>query len=100
MNNQDDQLHRLLQQWQEIEPSAQFEARVWRQIRESAPSRVPSFADWLRGWLPRPMFALAAAAVAGVVIGVSSAVVSVPVAPATEQLGFLAPHTLAGALGR
>ena len=96
MNNQDDQLHRLLQQWRGIEPSTNFDAQVWRRLRQHAPADVPSFADWLRGWLPRPVLALSAAAVAGLVIGVSSGMFSVPIPPATEQLGFLGPSTLAG----
>jgi hypothetical protein len=96
MNNQDDQLHRLLQQWREIEPAANFEAQVWRRIRQPA----PAWADWLRAWVPRPAVALPVAVAAGVVIGIGSGLFSVPAVPATEQLSFLAPHTLAGSLGR
>jgi hypothetical protein len=100
MNNQDDQLHRLLQQWQAIEPSINFDAQVWRRIRQSTPVGAPSFADWLRSLLPRPVFALTAATVAGVMIGVSSGMFSAPVTHAPGQLSFLAPGTLAGALRR
>lgn len=98
MNHQDDQLHRLLQQWKEIEPASNFDAQVWRQIRQPEPNPAPSFADWLRGWLPRP--ALAVAVVAGMVIGVTSGWLSLPVTRPSEQLSFLAPDTLAGALRR
>jgi hypothetical protein len=97
MNNQDDQLHRLLQQWKEIEPASNFDAQVWRQIHEPAPVRR---AAWLLDWLPRPAFALPAAVVLGLIIGIGSGLFSVPVTPHTEQLSFLAPDTLAGALRR
>jgi len=96
MNNQDDQLRRLLQQWREIEPTANFEAQVWRRIRQP----VPSWADWLRAWVPRPAWAWPVAIAAGVVIGIGSGMFSTPASPATEQLSFLAPNTLAGSLGR
>jgi hypothetical protein len=89
MNNQDDQLHRFLQQWKDIEPSADFDARVRRRI----PEPQPTFADWLCGWLPRPAFALGAAAVVGAVIGVAGGWFSV--APASG-FGLLGPDTLAG----
>lgn len=98
MNDQDEQLHRLLRQWPEIEPGPYFAAQVWRRIQH-APAR-PTWADWLHSWVPRPALALPAAVVAGVVIGVSSALMSVPAAPAGEQLSFLAADTLAGRLLR
>jgi len=93
MNNQDDQLHRLLQQWKEIEPASNFDAQVWRRIRQSEPEPAPTFADWLRGWLPQPAFALATAVIVGAVIGASSGLFS---APPPGGLGLLAPDTLAG----
>jgi len=93
MNNQDDQLHRLLQQWKEIEPSTNFDAQVWRRITGTQPEHKPTFADWLRLWLPRPAFALGAAAVVGAAIGIAGGWHSV--APASGA-GFLAPDTLAG----
>ena len=98
MNNQnnDDPLHRLLQQWREIEPSNQFEAGVRRRIRLVPPERTPAFADWLRRWLPQPAFAWTAAAIAGVVIGATSGLVSVPPAAPPAEVRFLAPETLAG----
>ena len=37
MNPNDDKLKQLLGQWREIEPRAQFEADVWRRIRQPAP---------------------------------------------------------------
>lgn len=107
MNNQDDQLHRLLQQWKGIEPPANFDTQVWRRIRQAGTSRAQrdaegeggnpehasTFADWLRGWLPQPAFALAAAVIVGAVIGASSGLFS---APLPGGLGLLAPDTLAG----
>lgn len=96
MNNQDDQLHRLLQRWEEIEPAGNFDAQVWRRVGETK----PTFADWLRDWLPRPALALTAATVAGVVIGVWSGLFSTPATRAPQQLSFLAPDTLAGTLRR
>jgi hypothetical protein len=96
MNN-DDQLDQLLRQWKEIEPTADFDAAVWRRIAGTFPEHKPSFADWLRdavrAWLPRPAFAMAAAVVIGAGIGVASGVFSV--AP-ERGFGFLAPDTLAG----
>jgi hypothetical protein len=103
MNNQDDQLHRLLQQWKEIEPASNFDARVWRQIQVGTARRAVrpgTLADWLRSWLPRPALALPAAVVLGLVIGIGSGLFSVPATTHTEQLSFLAPDTLAGALRR
>jgi len=94
MNHQDDQLHRLLQHWREVEPAGNFDAQVWRRIRQSEPARRP----WLIDWLPRPAWTLAAAVAVGLVIGIASGVFSAPVVPPTEQLSFLAPTTLAGAL--
>ena len=96
MNN-DDQLNNLLRQWKEIEPSADFDARVWRKIAGTIPEHKPSFADWfrnsVRAWLPRPAFAMAAAVVIGATIGVASGIFSV--AP-ERGLGLLALDTLAG----
>ena len=102
MNNQDDQLHRLLQQWKDIEPASNFDAQVWRQIQAGTTRRVvrPSFADWLLDWLPRPAFALPAAVAVGLIVGIGSGLFSVPTPPRTEQLSFLASDTLAGALRR
>lgn len=96
MNNQDDQLHRLLSQWREIEPTTNFAAQVWRRIRQPELVRRP----WIVEWLPRPAFAMAVSVVAGLVIGIFSGMYSAPVTPPTEQLSFLAPVTLAGALRR
>jgi hypothetical protein len=96
MNNPNEKLHQLLRQWQEIEPAANFDAHVWRRIRQPA----PSFAGWWHDWLPQPAFALAAAVVAGLVIGVSSGMFSAPVVQPAEQLSFLAPNTLAGSFSR
>ena len=98
MNNQhnDDPLHRLLQQWREIEPSTQFEADVHRRLRLAAPEPASSFADGLRRWLTQPAFALTAAAIAGAAIGATSGLVSVPPSAPPTEVRFLAPATLAG----
>jgi hypothetical protein len=93
MNNQDDQLHRLLQQWQEIEPPTNFDAQVWHRIAGTKPEHSPTFADWLCGWLPQPAFALAAAVAIGIAAGWYS------VAP-ERGFGLLGPDTLAGSYVR
>jgi hypothetical protein len=102
MSNQDEQLHRLLQQWKAIEPPANFDAQVWQRIQAGTDHRTvrPTLTGWLRDLLPRPAFALPAAVVLGLIIGIGSGLFSVPVRPHTEQLSFLAPDTLAGALRR
>ena len=92
-------LHQLLKQWNDIEPAGNFEANVWRRIRLAQPAPAPALADWLRAWLPRPVLALAAAVVAGVIIGAWSGLFSVPTR-STEQLSFLGRDTLAGILQR
>ncbi len=89
-------LSQLLRQWRDIEPRGNFEANVWRRIRQSAP---PAPVGW-RAWLPQPVFALAAAVIVGVAIGVGSGWFAVPATTAPEQLSFLAPQTLTGALRR
>jgi len=93
MSNQDNQLHQLLQQWKEIEPSPNFDAQVWRRLRQ----RKPTFADWLRLWLPRPAFALGAAAAVGAAIGIASGWFSVV---PDRGFGLLGPDTLAGSYVR
>lgn len=96
MNDYDDKLHALLRQWRDIEPAGSFEANVWRRIRQSA---RPEPVGW-RDWLPQPAWGLAAAVIVGVVVGAGSGWLAAPVTPAAEQLGFLAPQTLTGALRR
>lgn len=100
MNQHDDKLKALLRQWSDIEPASNFEANVWRRIRQPVPVRAPALIDWLPVWLPQPAFALSAAIVVGLAIGISSGIFSAPATHAPEQLSFLAPHTLAGALRR
>lgn len=97
MNNQDDQLHRLLQRWEDIEPPTNFDAQVRRRIAGTIPEHSPPFADWLRGWMPRPAFALAVATVVGAAIGVASGLFSVV---PERGFGLLGPDTLAGSYVR
>ena len=69
-------LSRLLQEWQGIEPRVNFEEGVWRRIRAvAASSQQPNPARAiLRSWfVPRPVWVSAAATVAGVVLGVGLA---------------------------
>lgn len=72
MNHNDDKLRGLLRQWRDIEPAGNFEANVWRRIRQEtspAPSPVGGF-DWL--W--RPAFVMAASVAVSVTIGAVSGV--------------------------
>jgi hypothetical protein len=100
--NDDPQLNALLRRWPDTEPASDFNAQVWRQIQVGTARRAvrPRFVDWLHDLLPRPALALPAAVVLGLVIGVGSGLFSVPTPAHTEQLSFLAPDTLAGALRR
>ena len=101
MNPNDDKLNRLLRQWREIEPATNFDAQVWRRIRQSEPEHAPSFADWLRAWLPQPAFALTASRIVGVLIGASSGLFSVSTpAPPTIELSFLGRDTLTGSFNQ
>ena len=60
MNQDDDKLRGLLEQWRDIEPAGNFEANVRRRIRLAAiePQRTP----WLAVLLWRPAFVTAAVA--------------------------------------
>src|SRR5450830_772485 len=76
----DARLKALLQQWPGIEPRSDFESCVWRRIRvaAAAESRAPGLWVIVRGWLSaEPAWVHAAAAAAGLLVGVSMAL-SVP----------------------
>jgi hypothetical protein len=97
----DPQLRALLRQWRDLEPSPTFAADVHRRIRlsQTAPTERLGWIAWLADGLPRPAVALATAAMVGLTVGAWSGLLSVPPAPPPEQLGFLAPDTLAGSYG-
>ena len=96
----DERLSALLEQWKGLEPRANFEAAVWRRIRTaSAPEqrRLPLVIT-LRDWfVPRPAWASAMAAAAGIVVGVGLAF-STPAARDGRQADepLLHSQTLAG----
>jgi hypothetical protein len=100
MNGSDDQLRALLKRWREIEPTAQFEAGVWRRIRRAQAGQRErrTAVEWLRGWLPQPALAMTLAMVASALIGSSAGVLSVrrSATVATGELQFLGSGTLAG----
>ncbi|MCX7885717.1 MAG: hypothetical protein N3B01_00465 [Verrucomicrobiae bacterium] len=89
MNEQDAKLSELLRRWEDIEPSADFDAQVWRRLRQ----RRPTFADSLRAWVPRPAFALGVAALIGAAAGLAVGLLSVAAPGGLELLGA---NTLAG----
>ena len=100
MNQNDDKLKALLQQWRDIEPKGNFEANVWRQIRTAAaerPERV-SLVEAIGRLLWQPGWSMAVALLVAVAVGVWGGVASM--SPRTDttkaELQFLAPGTLAG----
>ena len=99
MNRDEDELSALLKRWQEIEPSATFEASVRQRIRLAAekPERM-NCAEWLHQLAWRPSLALASAVVVGVMIGSSAGVLTSRgrIAAASGELQFLGSGTLAG----
>jgi hypothetical protein len=98
MDNVRDNLGVLLRQWPDIEPTADFEAGVWRRIRraQASPGGCASRVGWLRGWLAQPALpvatAVAVATLIGAWSGLGSAAETVPASP----LSLLAADTLAG----
>ncbi|HUI07020.1 MAG TPA: hypothetical protein VL486_08435 [Verrucomicrobiae bacterium] len=100
MNGNDDKLRALLRRWRDVEPQANFEAGVWRRIRqaETECSERPAFAEWLQRLLPRPVLATTLVVVASAVIGSSVGALSArgeaTVTPG--ELRFLGSGTLAG----
>ena len=95
MNENDEQLKALLQQWREIEPRGDFESAVWRRIRLAEAGKPAR--GWWWDWLPHPALATVAAVVIGAAIGVAGGAFSV--AP-SRGIGLLGPDTLAGSYVR
>ncbi len=96
----DERLSALLREWKGWEPSSGFEVAVWRRIRSaSVPEqrRLPVI-ELLREWfVPRPVWANALAAAAGIAIGIGLAF-SIPGARDRRQndLPLLSSQTLSG----
>ena len=88
----DDQLHNLLRQWRDVEAPGNFEANVWRRIRQSEAS-APTPVGWLE-WLWRPGVALAASITVSVMIGVFSGIHSA--GSRNAALDTPPAHTLTG----
>ena len=106
MNPEDKNLSKLLKQWRDIEPKANFEANVWRSIRlaqAEEPGRASLLELLLRRWLWQPAYAaVAAAVIVSAVIGTSAGVLtSLRSATATHgELEFMSSGTLAGGYAR
>jgi hypothetical protein len=106
MNPEDKNLSKLLKQWRDVEPRANFEANVWRSIRlaqAEVPDRTSLLELLLRRWLLQPAYAaVAAAVIVSAVIGTSVGVhTSIrPATPAQGELQFMSSGTLAGGYAR
>ena len=100
MNQNDDKLRALLQQWRDIEPKGNFETNVWRQIRTAAAERAErvSLVEAIGRLLWQPGWSVALALFVAVVVGVWGGVASM--SPRTDttkaELQFLSSGTLAG----
>jgi hypothetical protein len=100
MSQDDEKLHALLKQWRDIEPPANFEANVWRQIRAAAEPVIETvnWIDLIGRLLWQPAWSVVTAMVVALVVGIWGGIASVPRqvdAPKTE-LQFLSTGTLAG----
>jgi len=100
MNNDNEKLSALLQQWREIETKANFESDVLRQIHRAQlkePERA-RLIDLLQQWLGRPTVAVAAAGIVSVIIGTSGELLTMSKSTATanSEMNFMAQGTLAG----
>ena len=100
MNQNDDKLRALLQQWRDIEPRGNFEANVWRQIRtaDAARSERVSLAEAMGRLLWQPAWSVSAAIMVAVVVGVWGGIASAPRQTDTSkaELQFLSSGTLSG----
>jgi hypothetical protein len=106
MNPEDKNLSKLLKQWRDIEPKANFEASVWRRIRRAQteePERSSLLELLLRRRLWQPAYAaVAAAVIVSAVIGTSAGVLTSLRATTTArgELQFMSSGTLAGGYAR
>ena len=100
MNGNDDKLKALLKQWRDVEPPANFEANVWRQIRANAtqPTERINLIELIGRLLWQPAWSMAAALVVAAIVGIWGGVASAPRHQDTSkaELQFLSPGTLAG----
>ena len=85
----------LLHAWRSIEPSNNFDAAVWRRIRTAADVQ-PTPTSLLAWFVPRPVWMSAAAAFAGVVLGVGLAFSTSRVRDNKMDETLLRSPTLAG----
>jgi hypothetical protein len=96
----DERLSVLLQQWNSVEPKANFESAVWQRIRATRSAdrgRRRILEAWREGIVPLPAWVNVAAAAAGIVVGVGMGF-STPAAPGGRQADepLLHSQTLAG----
>jgi hypothetical protein len=100
MKPNDERLSTLLKQWRGIEPKANFEANVWRQIRANAtqPTERINLIELIGRLLWQPAWSMAAAVVVALAVGIWGGVASMPKLRDTSQaeLQFLSSGTLAG----
>ncbi len=105
MNQDDNNLNKLLKQWRDIEPASNFEAGVRRRLRlaqTGRPGRVSLLDQWLRSWLWQPALAMAAAVILSAAIGTSMGVHAAPrrTTAVPGELQFMSAGTLAGGYTR
>jgi hypothetical protein len=100
MNQDDEKFSALLKQWRDVEPRANFEANVWRQIRVAAAPTVDTvnWIDLIGRLLWQPAGLVVAAMVVALIVGVWGGIASVPrqIDRPTAELRFLSSGTLAG----
>jgi len=90
MSQHDEQLHRLLRQWRDLEPRPAFAVDVRRRIRLAEPVPVNRRAGWLPSWA-----SLGAAVAVALVVGMWSGRQAAP-GFAQPPTTFMAPDSLAG----
>jgi hypothetical protein len=100
MKQNDDKLSALLRRWDHIEPRANFEANVWRQIRTNATQSTEriNLIELIGRLLWQPAWSMAAALVAAAIVGIWGGVTSAPrhQDASKAELQFLSPGTLTG----
>ena len=97
----DDKLNKVLRQWRDIEPSANFEAHVHRRIHLAAAEEPEwiSIVEWAHRLMWRPaLAAVAAVIVVTSIIGSSAGVLTTrrTVSMGNSEMQFLSAGTLTG----